>query len=226
MEVISNEKVLISSGDDAIKYRNFILENNDRKIRALSIDLINKFFDCYNNYKEKEDLDRHYRYKYEIFGEFLNEIQFVFSYLKELLEYKMIEEAEYFLNRILKFTIDTNWEIVNEFIGQTTPYYLIMNSGALLLKYNYSSTIDNFFNINLKSGSSIYGPLMDSVSFYGEGWEFVTKEIIKKNYYAKRYSTISEHLLPKIITTKEYNIFDAYITMYIVLTPIFIPING
>jgi len=213
------ERVLLISNKKQQGYADYISRNDSKRIRALSLELQNKFNELYIKAIEKEDLDKFYKYKFEVFTEFLKEIEFIFHYFSELLNYSLTDEAGYFLQNIIKFcSKDWEFDYRNEFIRRSTPYYLIMLFGSLCLKKNALGIINSFYEFKIKLYGENYSKLLDEIWRGYEGWDHIGKENYKKNYHHPMYSICLEHLLQKEIATPEdFNKFDAYITLVSVL---------
>ncbi|MCH7619742.1 MAG: SIR2 family protein, partial [Candidatus Marinimicrobia bacterium] len=79
------ERVLVASEGGQEKFEEYVVNSDERKIRAMTIELSNRFKQLYDQCTEKEDLDRHFSYKFEVFSEFIGEIGFVFEYVDVLL---------------------------------------------------------------------------------------------------------------------------------------------
>jgi hypothetical protein len=213
------ERALLISNEKKYAYGDYISRNDSKRIRALSLDLKYKFSELYIMAIEKEDLDRFYKYKFEVFTEFLKDIQFIFHYFDELLNYSLTDEAEYFLQNIIKIcSKDWDFDYRNEFMRRSTPYYLIMAFGSISLKKNALSIIDSFYEFKIRPYGESYSKLLDEIWRGYEGWDHIGKENYKKNYLHPMYSICLEHLLPKeLVEVTEFNKFDAYITLYSVL---------
>ena len=204
---------MVKSGDSG-KFKETIINGSKKRIRSLSIDLVGKFNNLYQEYIIKENKDTHYTYRYEIFTEFLNKISFTFDYLNDLLTYEENIEVEWFINSLFKTVSSKDWYSGNEFILKSTPYYLTMIFGSIMLKNDRAIMIDKFFDFEFQRDTGKYHNVMKNVSYFGEGWRTIGKEIYKLNYILPRYTIIQENLLPSITTVEEFNHIDAYITLY------------
>jgi len=212
------DRIVIASQDGKHDYRDYIVEKNEKKIRALTIELYNRFASLYDEYISKEDKDRFYVYKFEVFEEFVRKIECIFYYLNDLLTYdKNIDEAKYFADKIIKRVTDMDLRYSCEFIRVSTPYYVMMVFGALYLRNNRSELIASFYEYRIKYGSGYYENLISLLSFEQGGWATIDKEKYKRNYYVPRFSIIQEKLLPPIITSQDFNLIDAYITLDLVI---------
>lgn len=208
------ERVLLASNEERHQYREYISRSDSKRIRALSLELQNKFYDIYDKAIEKEDLDRFYKYKFEVFTDFIKDIEYVFHYFNELLNFSLNDEAKYFLKNIIKYSIKSDLYRNKEFIGRSTPYYLIMIVGSLCLKKNALDIIKSFYEFKIKDYNGKYIDLLGEIWRGYEGWDHIGQENFKFNYIHPMYSICIEHLLPtKIITQEDFNKFDAYITL-------------
>lgn len=211
-----HERFVIPSVEEDYNYKNYIVDSSGKKLRAQTIDIHNRFNDYFKQYIETEEKDPHYMYKFEVFTEFLSKISFIFYYMEGLITYDEDDEAEWLLNKLIKSVTAFDWYSDNEFMKMSTPYYLLMNIGALFLQYEKVTLISKFFEIEYKSDGGNYRTLMKDISYQGEGWTHVGQEQFKKNFHLPKYTIIEEHLLPSSITIEQFNIFDAYVTLYIV----------
>lgn len=206
------ERALLVSREDQYAFRDYIARNDSKKIRALTLELCNKFHKLYEEYVPKEGQDKFYKYKFEIFQEFLKKMDFIFYYLYELLKFDLIDETKYFVNDIIKRVTNMIWTDEEEFIRTSTPYYIVMSFGALFLKNDHPELTDLFYTSNVKYSSMAYGPLMTEISYESDAWGYIGKENYQKKYYFPKYSIIQEYLLPPVVSPQEFNYFDAYIT--------------
>ena len=166
----------------------------------------------------KEILNKFYKYKFEIFTEFIKDIEYIFHYVSELLDFSIEEEAKYFIKNIINYLCKESKLYHDEFIRRSTPYYLIMNIGALCLKKNALNIIETFYDFKIKNYDGNYFILMSVISRGYDGWSHIGKENFKSNYFHPMYSICSERLLPtNIIKLEEFHKFDAYITILSIL---------
>ena len=212
------DQFLTSSQIRPFDYKPFIKNHNSKKIRGKSLEFVQKFTDCYENYCTKEDLDEFIKYKFEIFEEFLKSIDFIFCYVNDLLVLNQIEEAQFVIDRITLYSSKSLKGIPEgkEFIRGSSPYLLIMVFGALLLKSGYLSLINQFFNLKLKWRTGKYIDLLSVISYSNKAWTFIAGEKNLKENYFKKYSVFHQHLLPDVCSQSDFNRIDAYIAHYII----------
>ena len=208
------ERALIISESNRLKFRTFITNNDEKKIKTFSVDLLKQYDESIRRFIEKENLNRLYTYKFGIFEEFLGEIHFVFDYLDELLSYRMEEEAIFFLLKLLR-NVSEYWHNSNEFIRYSSPYYLFLCGGALFLKHEITRVVDNLYNLKIQIGSRAYVGLAERISYQNreQVWGKIAEEKFKKRFNSPRYSIIRDFLLPESISSEQFDAFDAYISI-------------
>lgn len=211
------ERAIIVSKSEKDKYKSYIVNQNAKKIRALTLELYNKYSDLYHEYRSKEALDNHFDYMYEIFTEFLSKTGFVFDYVDALLTYDQAGEAKYLTLRILELTTDVAAGGLEEFMGLSTPYYILMNCGALFLKHGKPDIMEDYYGLRIKRSSGSYAYLMEKISLAGQGWDYIAKEKFKQNFFLKKYTIIGRYLLPGSVSVRDFNFFDAYVTLDLAL---------
>ena len=214
----SLERIVISKTGKEVDYRSYIVDKDNKKIRALSIETTTKYEQLFLDYSTKEGKDRFYQYKYNIFKDFLLETNFIYLFIEELLRFELFNEAIYICSQLFNTYKKLHEDEATEFVKLDGLYHLFMNSGWLFLKYNAMEKFrDNFFSLKFKNkyGKSRY--MIDRMSLNTYGWDYVAKEIYKHNYYAKKFTIIFENHLPENISEDNFKTFDAYITMDLAL---------
>lgn len=209
-----HERYVIVSDDSAEEYEDYIINNEEKKIRAMSIRLSDKFGELYDEYTGKEESNPNYSYRYEIFSEYIGEIEFIFKYVESLLRYDVLSEIKYFMNKVINHITSIDLDYAKEFMQKSSPYYVIMMFGSLILKYDHQSLIDDFFKIEYKKSSGNYGKLMRKISYGIEGWKHIGKEVYGKNYLSPRYQVIEQNILPQNVSVEDFNRFDSYVILY------------
>lgn len=211
------ERAIIVSKSEKDKYKDYIVNQNPKKIRALTLELYNKYSDLYHEYCSKEAMDKHFDYMYEMFTEFLSKTGFAFDYVDALLTYDQTGEAKYLTLRTLELTTDIGVGRLEEFMCLSTPYYILMNCGALFLKHGKPDIAEDYYGLRIKRSSGSYTYLMERISKAGQGWDYIAKEKFKKDFILKKYTIIGQYLLPGSVSFRDFNFFDAYVTLDLVL---------
>ncbi len=208
------QRIVIAEGAAQSQYRAYIAGKDAKKIRALTLELITKFESLYDESATTEDLNEFYDYKFDIFQEFLNKSQFIFYYFEELLNFDLHDEAKYLITRLIQYTTRPEIRYDYEFISKSTPYYLFMNFGSLMLKNDKLTLLPLMFEFRLKLRNGTYVPLASRVSYEGQGWPHIGQKykILKK----PKFRIIGNYLLPKAVTQQDFNRFDAFVLLYIV----------
>ncbi|MCH7536157.1 MAG: SIR2 family protein [Bacteroidetes bacterium] len=168
-----HDRYIIASDDSGENYEEYIIKSSIKKIRAMTILVSDNLDNIYVEHIQKENQDRHYSFKYDIFTTFIYEIRSIFEYLNALLIYNEDEEALFLIDRIMKNISSSDWEGSNEFIVKSTPYYLTMIFGVILLKNDKSDMISKFFKYEYRRNTGKYHSVMKNVSYFGEGWKFL-----------------------------------------------------
>ncbi|MDP8202318.1 MAG: SIR2 family protein [Candidatus Tenebribacter burtonii] len=206
---------LISTKSDSKRYRDFIVNNDQKKIRALSLELIKDFQDSYIDCDEKRKKNSNYLYQFDIMKSFFENQSKTLSYLKELLEFEQYVEIDYFCEKIHNIILDFYPERYG-FYYSSILYYFLMTFGALLLEYNYiQKYIEKIFSYYYKNRDYDFKSIkiIPGLSLIESGWKEIEQELYKKNYFNPKVSIIEKHLLPTVVTSKSFMIFDAYITI-------------
>jgi len=89
------ERLTIVHDKNKMSYKNYILNQNDRKIRALSLGLIEKFVELHKFYFDEASKQREDIKKYELFSKLCKETAYIYEYLENLLTYKLLDEGEF-----------------------------------------------------------------------------------------------------------------------------------
>ncbi len=211
------EITLVSNQSESDKFRKFIINQDNKKIRALSLDLVNDFKSQYITSTEKAALSSQYLYKFGIFKDFINDNSKVLSYLNELLVFDLLNEAKIFTQKIHLIILDF-YPVDYDFIRKPILYYFLMTMGSIFLKYNHHiEYTTKLYSYNYKSHDYNKYNVITDISYYEVGWEVVAKEEFNKNYINPKFSIIDEYLLPDFLSKKEYIEFDAYITIDLLL---------
>ena len=212
------ERITIAQKANSIDYKNYILNQNDKKIRALSIDLINKFSTQYDEYLKKSNLQREFHYRYKTFSLFSKQMENNFNYLDSLLELDQYQEAEYFIMKLLKHTLNQDWGWGDDFPENSLTYLLLAGSGTIFLRYEKTQIMNKYYSLLRKTNNSNnYVQVIPNLSGYGNGWIYVNQNISKRKFIFPKYQVILENHLPNSLSIEEFNAFDAYIFMDIAI---------
>jgi hypothetical protein len=212
------ERILIISENDRTKFRNFITQNNEQKIKTFTIDIFKQFCDLLEEYEEKENLNNFVPYKFEIFEELTQEIDFLFIYVDELISYRMSEEAEFLLVKLLKHFTRTDFHYSCEFIENSLPYYLFMNMGAIFFRNEQINFLKFAFEHRFQSSSGNSDLFMSKISWQvDDAWKTIGTDKYRQNYYLPKYFVIRNSLLPPTIPADEFDTFDAFVAMEIII---------
>ncbi|MDO9577595.1 MAG: SIR2 family protein [Candidatus Cloacimonadales bacterium] len=207
------EVTIISNDSDLKKFRDYIINRDSKKIRALSLDLIHDFQDLYKTADEKRKLNSNFIHQYNIFSEFINSQSKILIYIDKLFEFSLINEANFAIDKIHKIVLDFIPENY-DFFGKPILYYYIMTLGSICLKYNHN---ENYYSkislFKYRSHDYIKCNVVTDISYIEQGWLDVEEQEFNINYINAKFSIIEEHLLPESITSNEFIQFDAYLTI-------------
>jgi hypothetical protein len=211
-------KIVIADKNHPEQYRTYIIGQDSKKIRALSIEIASKYREILHSYSIEEDKDRFYQYKYEIFSKFIPETSFVFAYIEELLRFDLTEEACHVFHQLIHPYKLMDPSHIEEFIKLSGLYHLFLNCASLFLKHGFFAKFKaEFYHLTFKNRDGKAQAIIGVISWDGGGWDYVSKEIYKTNYHAKKFTIICENHLPPNISKEDFKIIDAYITMDLAL---------
>jgi hypothetical protein len=206
--------LLKMNAEDNPNYEDIIVNSDAKKLRNSTFTILNTFKQLYDDYSMKEEKDKMYLYKFEVFQSLIKETAFIFSYLEGLLKYDCDDEVRFFITNLLRhiISIDEN-SYYSEFVKNSYPYYIVILSGSLILKYDKEPLVEVFWKFTAQSGGRFTSPLISFIASQGEGWDYIKTEIYKTNFFYPRYTIIRDHL--RIIQLKETDIdlFDSYLTL-------------
>lgn len=196
-----------------------VVNSDQKKLHHTSYSVIEEILGLYNEYKNKEDMDRLFTYKFEIFRGLIQKSEFLFHYLESLLKYDCDSEVEFLLSKIIKsITTDLNENYsYSEFIRFSFPYFIIVSSGSLILKHEKEPLLASFWRYDLKGYNQQVVPLMSILSYQGSGWDNIQNEIYKTKFIYPKYTIIRDHLRIRQLSQADIDFFDSYIFLTVLL---------
>lgn len=207
-------RTLLSAEDSIENFEYRIIRGNERTTRAMTLDVLKKFNDAYEEFIEKEDEEESNKNKFQIFSDFTQRISFLFDFLEVLLRFEQDGEATWLIRKVFSRCTNFDWYESNEFIRKSSPYYILMNFGAIILEKKKIELFYIFFNMRYKSNSRKYRSLLKDISKSGRDWTDI-KPSLSVNHNLPRYRTMENELLPSIVSKVEFNRFDSYMLLKI-----------
>lgn len=195
-------------------FDSIVVNSDSKKLRSFSYEILNSLCNKFDEYKLKEESDRFFKYKFEIFVKLINETKPFLKYLDTLLKYDQDKEFLFIIKKYMFYILDLiKTRYSEEFIKHSYPYFILLTSGSLLVRYDKVFLSEIFPKMEIRISSDESFSFMSRASLHGDGWDYIKQEIYKSNYYAAKYTIIRDHLLPDFLTNKELDLFDSYLTL-------------
>jgi hypothetical protein len=206
---------LIQMETDPYKfYSNFIVNSNEKKIRAESCKLIEEANRLFNENRYSEEKISPYLSRYELFESFIRKLDPILFYINELVKYGHTEDVGLMTTQILGPISKSYWDgDNNEFIKKSTPYYLVMILGSIFLKFGRTNLNILLYDIKMKDGYNNICHLMNEISYESEAWDYLASAKYDIDTQYSKYKIVRNHLLPKFISPDDFDGFHSYLLL-------------